>query len=430
MNALTPARRQALAAGARALLRRDRLPPGDVIPLDEAERRDRSTLIRRAERLGPVFKGAMEGRLAVFVTGSRRGRRLLRDHAEALRPVTLDITPLVPGEFMRRMRGEGHRRRRSHLVAGLSDLDMREIAPCLRDIALAGLRRHADGAGDGAERPRRWSDTLSEIATDLTVRHVFGPAPGSTAHARLTEGLRRLGPNGVAWTVGPAQAEAFAALRDAVSELSDEEASRGLLGRMRGRGPIDAVMLGNLIYMAEFGRYDLRGLFRWIGHFALRRPDLTRRVAEATGPDGLASPEARRFVTEVLRLEQSERLMRDVLRDVVFEGFLIPRGALLRVCMWENHKDPETFAAPFAFDPDRFLAPRPGGEAFSPFGLDQHRCPYADVSVEFGALLLETLAREFDLAGDPGEGAIRGPYHWEPGPGLSVVLAPRDRGAP
>jgi len=114
--------------------------------------------MRRVERLGPVFKGATEGRLAVFVMGARHGRRLLRDRSEALRPVTPDMTSLVPGEFMRRMRGEDRRRPRLRFVAGLADLDMRGVAPRLRGIAPSGLRRHAAGAAEGAGGSQSWND--------------------------------------------------------------------------------------------------------------------------------------------------------------------------------------------------------------------------------------------------------------------------------
>ena len=57
--------------------------------------------------------------------------------------------------------------------------------------------------------------------------------------------------------------------------------------------------------------------------------------------------------------------------------------------------------APFEFDPDRFNRPLPAVETFSPFGLDHHRRPYADVSVEFGASFLEAIAGGFELAGGP-----------------------------
>jgi cytochrome P450 len=373
-----------------------------------------------------VFKGTMEGRLAVFVLGNARGRSLLKERSDLLRPVTLDIAPLVPGGFMRRMTGEEHRRRRSHLVAGLADTDLETLAPSLRAISTSGLLEHAASSGGLAPQAGRWSDTLSKIATALIVRLVFGAQENTAAQARLVEAFRGLGPNGVAWSVAGPQPAAFAAVKRAILDSPEEELSAGLLRHMRDRAPLDEAMLGNLIYMAEFGRYDLRGLLRWISCFALAHPDATRRVAAAPGGDGLCSQEARRFVLEVLRLEQSERLMRDVLGDFEFDGVLFPRGALVRICMWENHKDPEAFPEPFSFEPERFPLPRPARDAFSPFGLDHHRCPFADASVELAGLFLETLAERFLLSGEPGGAGVRGPYHWEPASDFAIDILPRE----
>ena len=75
---------------------------------------------------------------------------------------------------------------------------------------------------------------------------------------------------------------------------------------------------------------------------------------------------AEAFTLETLRMDQSERLMRNVGRDIRFEGWLIPAGSLVRVCMWEAHKDPDAFPRPFVFDPSRFLNDVSAGERFSP----------------------------------------------------------------
>ena len=49
---------QALAkAYARVLWTRKPLPPGDLVDIGELERGDRTLLINRAARYGPVFKG-------------------------------------------------------------------------------------------------------------------------------------------------------------------------------------------------------------------------------------------------------------------------------------------------------------------------------------------------------------------------------------
>lgn len=65
------------------------------------------------------------------------------------------------------------------------------------------------------------------------------------------------------------------------------------------------------------------------------------------------------FVLETLRTNQSELLMRRAQRDFVFDGFLIPKHATVRVCLWESHKSPDAFASPLEFQPDRFLSAPP-----------------------------------------------------------------------
>ena len=178
--------------------------------------------------------------------------------------------------------------------------------------------------------------------------------------------------------------------------------------------------------MVELGRYDLRGLLRWVSKYAAERATWLDRIASepVTLARGTRSV-AEAFVLETLRMDQSERLMRDVLRDIVFEGYLIPKGALLRVCMWEAHKDAGAFQRPFEFDPSRFLDDAAAGERFSPFGLDHHLCPLAGISVQLATAFVRVLARRYTLSSSDSDPAVRGPYHWAPAPGFAVTLSPR-----
>ena len=130
---------------------------------------------------------------------------------------------------------------------------------------------------------------------------------------------------------------------------------------------------------------------------------------------------------EVLRLEQSERLMRNVRSGFVFDGFDVPRGALVRVCMWETHKDAAIFPVPFAFDPSRFVSPAQFGDAYSPFGMDHHRCPLSSLSTSLAMAFLTALASRYTVEKVGLGRPVRGPYHWEPGPDLAVRLRPRVR---
>lgn len=405
------------------------LPPGDFVALDRLERANRRLLIERAADFGPIFKGLMENRLAVCVVGHGLGRRLLKEHSASLRPVAIQLEPLVPKGFMRQMGGDCHHRYRRALVHGVNAVDFDMVEPLLERIVSEALVDYA-GRGPHEERPHAWADTLSVIASGMLVHVFFGERPGTATFDGLMAGYRRLGPHGVVWHLSTRQLEAFDDLRRQVAGLlhSDRGPAAGaLLAAMASQGSLDATMIGNLIYMVELGRYDLRGLLRWISKYAGEHGTWLERIAsEAVTPVRGSRSAAEAFVLETLRMDQSERLMRNVLRDIVFEGYLIPKGAMLRVCMWEAHKDADAFPQPFEFDPSRFLDDAPAGERFSPFGLDHHLCPLASMSVQLATAFLRVLARCYTISTCDGDRAVRGPYHWSPAPGFAATLTARE----
>ena len=96
-----------------------------------------------------------DGRLLVCVVGLTLGRRLLKEHASALRPVTLDLESLFPQGFLRQMEGESHRdmrraRARAALAAAIPD-----YAPHLERLACDRLSADTHGAAQhrGAHLP-------------------------------------------------------------------------------------------------------------------------------------------------------------------------------------------------------------------------------------------------------------------------------------
>jgi cytochrome P450 len=404
------------------------LPPGDLVAIDSLERANRTLLIERATNYGPIFKGLMEDSLAICVVGHELGRRLLKEHAASLQPVAIQIESMVPKGFMRQMDGECHRHYRRVLVQGVNTIDFQALAPSLNAIVSEGLAAYITQSDRQAGRDR-WNDTLSSISTDMLIHAVFGLQPGTASFKELKAGYLRLGPHGVVWSIADRQVKAFGDLyRQLSSLMAGDEAVHpaSLLAGIGNHDRNDETVLGNLIYMVELGRYDLRGLLRWISKYAAAHVAWIDRIADETASqDQGARTVAEAFVLETLRMDQSERLMRNVQKDFVFEGYLIPRGALLRVCMWEAHKDPEAFPRPFEFDPARHLGQASAGERFSPFGLDHHHCPFAGLSVQLAAAFLRVLAKTYTTTSRGGEPAVRGPYHWEPAPGFTVQITPR-----
>ena len=119
--------------------------------------------------------------------------------------------------------------------------------------------------------------------------------------------------------------------------------------------------------------------------------------------------------------------MRDVIEDVVFDGFLIPEFASVRMCLWESHHAEDIFPDPHRFDAERFLADPPSSDHFAPFGVDHHQCPYGRTVVRIGTAYLRTLAQGYEVAAKTPGNPVRGAYHWEPSPAFSVKLVPRQR---
>lgn len=75
----------------RGALSRQPLPPGDYAALDSMERADRDALRKRAEALGPVFKGIAWGELSVCIIGLDRGRRCTRKQRADLRVMSMEL---------------------------------------------------------------------------------------------------------------------------------------------------------------------------------------------------------------------------------------------------------------------------------------------------------------------------------------------------
>ena len=87
---------------------------------------------------------------------------------------------------------------------------------------------------------------------------------------------------------------------------------------------------------------DMSGFLCWVLYYLGRNPRWLEEAGQLeTLPDLTNhSTLAARVVLETLRLRQSEFIFRATLQDIEFRGFLIPRGWLVRICVWESHRDP------------------------------------------------------------------------------------------
>ncbi len=391
--------------------------------LDVLEKADRLTITKLAAQHGPVFDAVMHGEPCVCIVGIARGRRLLREHADSLRPYTIALEPLVPKGFLRQMNGEDHLGYRRALLRAARRLDDVVEVAVVESIAVDALRAMSER--DDAQLAPALLDTAVDIATASLIALFFGGRPGEAPFDELVGGFRRLGPHGLVWNIGDAQHRAF---EDLCSQLRARLADRErpvpqecVLGVL-AEDHIDDTLLGNLIYMVEMGRFDLQVFVRWILRYSAANPEALDVIATG-GTVGAAAAEA--FVLEVLRNDQSERLMRRALTDIEFEGHRICAGSFVRICMWEVHHEEQVFPDPYRFDPTRFVGTAPGPDDFAPFGIDHHQCPFGGMSIRFGAAVVGALARGMRPRLIHDGPPVRGAYHWEPSRRLSIGLEPR-----
>ena len=259
------------------------------------------------------------------------------------------------------------------------------------------------------------------------LRLLFGLAQDEEEFSKFVENYRRFGPDAPVYNIGPEQATTYVKLEDRVQYLADalrrdpSKRPPSFLKLMVERGELDETAVGNLIYMFEPAHFDLYGLWRWILKYLVSNTKIIERVKSASGEACRVLCEA--IVRETLRLEQSELLYRTTTSDISYQSYLIPKDTILRVCLWEGHKDPEVFPDPFRFCPDRFIGRNYTIEEFAPFGLDKRRCIAGDLVMALSSIFIEILLKRFvvTLAWDglPKYGA----YHWEPNPDFAVAIA-------
>ena len=205
----------------------------------------------------------------------------------------------------------------------------------------------------------------------------------------------------------------------------------GLLSEMRRVEPQrgdDPTVLGNLIYMLEAGRTDVGGLLMWVLKQLTDHPAWLAEL-QAPSPSSPSAPDedslADRVVKETLRLEQSEYLYRRVTSDIEIDGYVIPRGWLLRICIRDGHQDPAVFEHPDTFDPDRFLGRKYMHSEYAPFGLFRHMCVGAQLTQVIARTFVAELAQGFDCQVVEDGPPEHPRFHWEPSPRFRIRLRER-----
>jgi len=180
----------------------------------------------------------------------------------------------------------------------------------------------------------------------------------------------------------------------------------------------DETVAGNLFLLHQASRESITGLVLWSLQLLGGAPEWCARIE--ADPDA-----ADKVLSETLRLAQSEYVYRRVVRPLEVGGHRIPEGWMLRICVAESHRLDPPFERPETFDPARFEHRRFSSSEHSPFGLDEHACLGARMSLTLARVFLVALVCGYDwtvVADGPPERRNRHWSHWEPSSAFRIAV--------
>jgi hypothetical protein len=185
----------------------------------------------------------------------------------------------------------------------------------------------------------------------------------------------------------------------------------------------DRTVRGNMILMVDTGSTDVSDLLVWVLKMLGDHPDWSRKLREgyrSAARDGDQLAEG--VIKETLRLEQSEWLFRRVEENIETDGYVIPKGSGVQICVREGHRDAAIFERPEDFDPERFMGRSYPPNQYAPFGLYRHRCIAAHLTLVVGRIFLREVCRGFDWRVVADGPRFHGRFHWQPGKHFRVNL--------
>jgi len=418
------------------------LPPGSLAlgpSLDSIF--DHRFYEKQHRKHGSIFKISQFYRPMACVTDLGKGLELIRQKDCFLGPPLLIIDRFIPKGLIRNMSKDTHKVYRGMLNTVLSPEIINNCEHRISSSFANGIEHMARTSCREVcgVHPEKYLDL---ILHDVFLRIFFGIELDSDRGQRL----RALYTDLRSYSLGVDKEEVISR----VTEITDIVKSRindlkhdspndfeqsCFLHKLLSNYPHmsnDLTMIQNLVYINRIARRDVGGLLIWIFKLLSDNPEWTRRLREEPlvrdkgswrQPESLAG----RIITETLRLEQSEYICRRVLEEIHWQGFLIPKGWLIRICTRDAHQNEAVFENPRVFNPDRFLRRYYSVSDYAPFGIGQHSCMGAQFAFTIGRIFVNELGRNWEwtvVRDGPRTPGTNHWHHWHPSPNFRVRFSP------
>jgi len=171
----------------------------------------------------------------------------------------------------------------------------------------------------------------------------------------------------------------------------------------------DEEVVGMLVALLLAGQHTSNVTGTWMGIFMLTWKDELAKIMKEqddvlqgrdhlTYDDITAFEVMERAMTETLRMRPPIiMLMRRVLQDVDYKGFVIPKGSIVSVAPALVHNMEENWPEPDKFRPDRHLEPKSDRYSFIGFGAGRHQCSGESFAYVQIKTIWSTLLRKYDM---------------------------------
>jgi cytochrome P450 len=382
-------------------------------------------------RHGDIFTLRMLGQRWIVLANHEHVAELFKqppetlDAGQASRP----FRPLIGTSNMLMLDGEDYLHRRRLVLPGFHAQRMSSYEEIVRRIAQEHIATWPLG------EPTAIYERLSALVFQIMLRCVFGI---QQERQPLVDALRQmmpwitdtrrvltfflLGPNHL--TRLPRYRAMLARLdrnilaeielRRACLDLEQREDILSLLVQAHGpdgSGLADRDLRDELITLLFAGHENTTALLAWTMHELARAP---------LHQDKLAARDERfaaAVLAETLRLRPPVPLLaRRLRRPLTLGGYDLPAGSNLCPCALLVHRDPQIYANPWTFDPNRFLEHQPAASEWFPYGAGIRRCIGASFAQLEARIILQEIIDRLRFR----------PRHMRPEPtkARAIVLVP------
>ena len=363
------------------------------------------------------------------------------------------LEPVVGRNSVILLDGDAHLEQRKLMLPALHGEKMARLAGLMREVAEREVASWPRG------EPIELHPRLQALTLEIILRAVFGLETGARLDA-LRERLGTLlafGDKPISLTppssegraykvlqhIGPfaaflrLQAEADALIYELIEERRAEHAGRDdilamlLDARHEDGSPMsDQELRDELMTLLVAGHETTASTLAWAFERLPRRPEVLARLR-----DEVDSGDDDAYMTATIQETLRRRPVlpntapRLVKKPIEVGGWPYPPGIALVANAYLLHHDPEIYADPYAFRPERFLDEPPGTYTWIPFGGGRRRCLGAAFALfEMKVVLREVLsACEVEVGGPRSRVTRRRNITIRPADGARAVLNDRAR---